>query len=202
MDGSVFNVKKQDPETAVISSLLVLINSSSGPVKPAWWRAAVVCFWVQISGLRGKKWIRALMDLMTADSCLKWVYSYCLMTQNWLSSKAKGRWVHLRTLGRSKHKKKQISAPDLIIHPSFCAIELMEQHHFHCCRLGSPAVASGATSQRSVTSAGFVNLLPFRSRSRFFPDSCICHWWRFCWICLQKVVWCFLKSWCWMIQNQ
>lgn len=33
----------------------------------------------------------------------KWVDSYCLVMQNWLSCEVKGRWVHLRALGRSKH---------------------------------------------------------------------------------------------------
>lgn len=39
----------------------------------------------------------------------------------------------------------------------------MEQQHFHCCSLGS-----SAASQRSVPSAGFVDLHPFRSRSCLF----------------------------------
>lgn len=37
----------------------------------------------------------------------------------------------------------------------------MEQHDFHCCSLGSSAVASDAASQRSVTSAGFIDQHPF-----------------------------------------
>lgn len=71
---AIFNLRKQDSGTAVVSGL----PTSSGPVKP------VLLFFPK-KWMKGKNvCIRALMDLMTVDSIVNVVWSSCLMAHNWL----------------------------------------------------------------------------------------------------------------------